>query len=56
MCVVHIYVDFPHRIIGNVYLEILIHLECSWLTFLNTVYGIVEPTPGGSEYTHELSQ
>ena len=56
MCVVHIYVDFPHRIIGNVYLEILIHLECSWLTFLNTVYVMVKPTPAGSEYTHELSQ
>ena len=56
MCVVHLYVDFPHLMIWNVYLEVLIHLECSRLTFLNTVYGIVEPTPGGSEYTHELSQ
>ena len=40
----------------NVYFEVLIHLECSRLTFLNTFYGIVEPTPGGREYTHELSQ
>ena len=30
--------------------------KLSLLTFLNTFYGIVEPTPGRCEYTHELSQ
>ena len=36
-------------------LEILIHLECSRLTFLDTFYDNVVPTPGGRGYTHELN-